>query len=280
MAKAQTAKKNTQLPSVWELLKKTYFELTTFWRPLFGVVITYAVLYFVFILGFSASFGYDNSNSEGQSRILQAFDATLFSFGGNSSTASSDATSLLQFLLFIIASLAFVWTLRHLQALKHFKIRAAYYRGTTSLIPAILVTIMLLVLCLPAAGGSFLVATAFFAGASGLELIVIWLLAIILLLASFALITMFWPAFYIACLPDSWPISSMRDALKITKKRRLNIARKVIVFGLMVFFAWVAIMFTIALISTSLVPYMSFGLVFVLFAVVHTYMYLLYRSLL
>jgi hypothetical protein len=138
---------------------------------------------------------------------------------------------------------------------------------------------MLLILCLPAAGGSFLVATAFFAGAAGLELAIIWLLAIALLTATFALVVMFWPAFYIACLPDSWPVGSMRDALKITKKNRLNIARKLFIFGLIMFVSWVAIMFTVALISTSLVPYVSFVLVFVLFAVVHTYLYLLYRSL-
>jgi hypothetical protein len=281
--KTKTTKKHTSkvLPSVLTLTRNTWFELITFWRPLALIVITYLILYVVFVLGFNIALLSIDSVSSESSRLNQSIEATILSIGSNlGASEQSDAASLVQFLLFMVSSLAFVWTLRRLQGLKKFKIREAYYSGNANIIPAVITSFLLLLLLIPAAIGTFIFSTVLYAANTSIQLLVGGLISSSLVVLSVYLFVVFWPAFYISTLPNSWPVQSLKDAKKITKHHRLSLLRKLLFIGFILFLLWAVIMILIGLIQPVISPYISFLIGFIFFAFSHTYLYLLYKELL
>ena len=271
-----------KLPNVWELIKKTWFEGTTFWRPLTGLLIIYALLYFVLVMGLSFSSYLQNPLSTSTGGLSKTLSTIFAVINTNSLTdgTQSDATVLIQFLLFLIASLAFIWTLRKLQALKKIKLRDAYYQGTSTLIPVILVSMVLILTVLPAIAGSAILATALQSGASGIETLIVSLISGLLLLLSLVLFVMLWPAFYIVSLPQTRPMQAIRAAAKVTKKHRFAILRKMIMLAILSFVLLFIILLPIALAVSVIVPEVAFVLLFIVFGFCHVYLYTLYRSLL
>ena len=208
--KSKSAKAVVKLPSIWQLHKKSFFEYLTFWRSFVGILIVYAVLYFILVLGFSFSSNIQSSGANSSS-LSRAFNAVFSVFSSSSSSnAQSSATVLLQFLLFVVASMAFVWALRKLQALKKIKIRDAYYQGTSALIPTILVIIVLMLTLLPAIGGSAVLSVALQTATTGAEISIVSLIAGLLLILSIYLFAMLWPSFYIVSLPATRPFGALK----------------------------------------------------------------------
>jgi hypothetical protein len=279
--KKKISAKSAKLPSSWALTKKTWFEVSTFWRPLLGISMVYAVLYFILVMGLSFSTSVQESSIYGTSKVGDAFSSVfaVFSTGSLTGNSGSDATILVQFILFLVASMAFVWSLRKLQALKKIKMRDAYYKGTATLIPTIIVSFILVATLLPVVGGSSLLATALQNGGTGTEIAIVTAISGVLLLLSCYLFAMFWPAFYIVSLPDTKPFQALRSSMKVTKKRRFAIIRKAIVIDILMVLLIFFVLLPIALVLPSLIPVISFLLLFVIFGIMHIYLYTLYRSL-
>ncbi|MFO0882500.1 MAG: hypothetical protein U0491_03570 [Candidatus Saccharimonadales bacterium] len=262
------------------LLKQSWLELSTFWRQLLGITAVYAFLYFVFVMGLSITASFQNTIDTTASRFVQASsafgDALANLYGGT----QSDATVLVQVLLFLMASLAIIWALRKLQALKKITIRDAYYQGNAQLLPVLLVSIMLVLTLLPAVLGSGLLSIALQAGGTGVEIILIGAISLLLLFCSAFLFTMLWPSFYIASLPKMRPIQSVRSAMVLTKKRRLAIMRKLLFLVLISLLFLFVVMIPLALIAPVSAPYVAFAVLFLIFLYGQIYLYELYRSLL
>ena len=271
-----------KLPSSWVLIKKAWFEAITFWRPLLGIIVIYAALYFILVLGLNLSTSWQEELLFPATAWGEAFSLIFgaFSSGGFDSASASDLTIVMQFLLFILASMAFIWTLRKLQGLKQIKWRDAYYQGAAALIPTILVALLLVVTLVPAILGSSLLATALQLSATGLEIFIISLITGALLLISLLLFFMFWPAFYIISLPQTRPMQAIRSALRVTKKRRLAILRKAVAWALLCLIVMLVVLIPLAMLIPSAVSYLVFLLLFLLFGFSHIYFYSLYRSLL
>lgn len=279
MATKKTA--NVKLPSVWALLKTTFLECKETWRSLIGVVIVYGVLYFVFVLGLS--FSSVSNGASSSSRISESVKSVFSVFNSTSSMSGSNqsnATVLMQFLLFLIASMALIWTLRKLQNSKGIKIRDAYYQGTSGLLPTVLVTCALILTLLPAVAGSAVLSLGLQSGNSGAEVLVSSVISILLLLGSLYLFVMFWPAFYIASLPQTRPIQALKSAAKVTKKHRFNILANFIFLLIIGFGIMFVILLVLALTVSKIVPEGAFLLLLILFGFAHVYLYNLYRSLL
>lgn len=274
--------KLAKLPSAWALTKKAWFEVSTFWRPLLGITVVYAILYFILVLGLNLSTTWQYDLAFPASSWGEAFNLIFgaFSTGGFDSATASDLTIVMQFLLFILASMAVIWTLRKLQGLKQIKWRDAYYQGSSALVPTIIVALVLVLMLVPAIIGSSLLATAIQLSATGLEIFVVSLITGVLLLISLLLFVMFWPAFYIASLPQTRPVQALRSALKVTKKRRLAILRKIVAWGVICLVIMLAVLIPLAMFVPSVISYLVFVLLFVLFGFSHVYLYNLYRSLL
>jgi hypothetical protein len=280
---AKKAKVNLpKLPSVWVLIKKTLFEVTTFWRPLLGIIIIYAILYFILVLGLNLSTAWQDQILLSNSTVGDAFSVIFgaFSSGGLSSASSSDTTTIMQYLLFILASMAFIWTLRKLQGLKQIKWRDAYYQGTSALVPTVIVFLILALTLVPAIIGSSLLATALQLSTVGAEVAVVSAITGALLFVSILLFAMYWPAFYIISLPQTRPLQALRSAAKITKNRRLAIIRKAIVWLIICLVLAFILLIPIAIIAPAIVGYCVFIGLFLLFGFSHIYFYNLYRSLL
>ena len=269
------AQKPPKIPSIWTTYSKVWFELSTFWRPILGILAVYAILYFVLVLGFNFSSSQSTDSSIELSKFNQAIVQTTSIFSSN----RTDSTALIQFLLFIIASLAFIWMLRQLQAVKKIKIRDAYYLGTSTIIPAILVTAVLALTMFPAIASSILINIAYQMGAFGAELLVASLVSVLLLLLSLYLFAMLWPAFYIVTLPQTRPMQALKTALKITKTRRLSLMRNIFVLFLLFILLILLVVFPLALILPAVTPFVAFLLMFILFGIGQIYFYSLYRSM-
>lgn len=278
----KTKAKLPKLPSAWELTKKTWFDVSTFWRPLLGITIVYGVLYFILILGLNLSTTWQYELIAPESTWGEAFSLIFgaFSTGGFDSAIASDLTIVMQFLLFILASMAIIWALRKLQSLKQIKWRDAYYQGSAALIPTVLVALVLVLTLIPAIIGSSLLATAVQLSATALEVFIVSLITGMLLLISLLLFVMFWPGFYIISLPQTRPIQALRSALKVTKRRRLAILRKIVLWIILCLVIMLVILIPLAMFISSAVSYLVFVLLFVLFGFSHVYLYNLYRSLL
>ncbi|HPW48194.1 MAG TPA: hypothetical protein PLJ97_02530, partial [Candidatus Saccharibacteria bacterium] len=198
MTKKHTKTKKNKFPSFYALVKSTLSEVITFWRPLLAILAVYAVIYFVFVLGLSLS---NNSQDlmTGSSKMGDALNIAIGQFFSRVliGTAASDTTLVVQFVLFLVASLAFIWTLRKLQGLKKIKIKDAYYLGNAALIPVIIISLVLILTFIPALIGSTILTVSIQSASTLLETVIVSVLAFVLLMLSLYLFVMFWPAFYI-----------------------------------------------------------------------------------
>lgn len=288
MAKVKTPKqpkndapqKPQKLVNSWILLRQTWMELSSFWRTLVGITLVYVVLYFVLVMGLNITSGLTVAIDTGQSRFGQAINSIATSINDVYAQAQSDTTVLVQMLLFVIASLALIWALRKLQALKKITIRDSYYQGSAQIIPVLLVSVVLLLTLIPAVIGSSIFSVVLQTASVGLEIVIVSVVAGLLLLGSLVLFTIFWPAYYIASLPQTRPMQALKSAKVITKKRRLSIMRKFFVLGLVLIVCGLLFVLPIAIIVPSLAQYALYVALFASFLYAQVYLYELYRSLL
>lgn len=262
-----------------DIAKKTWLELSSFWRPLVGVTATYAVLYFVFVMSFQLNSNVAELLSTTTGKLPQAFGVISDSMFNSYSGAQSDATTLIQILLFVAATLALVWTLRRLQNLQKAGIRDAYYEGPARLVPVLIVSLILMLTFIPALFGSTVLSYALSASTGGFELAIASIISLALIFASLLLFVMYWPAFYIVTLPQMYPIKSLKAAAKVTKKYRLSIMRKFVLLGMFCFLLLLILMLPIALTVPMVVPYVLYLVVFGIFMISQVFLFELYRSL-
>lgn len=268
-----------KLISFVAIAKKTWQELAAFWRPLAGVTLTYAVLYFIFVMSFSINNNVQEIISSTAGKLPQAFvvvtDTLFTSYNGS----QSDATTLLQMLLFLTAALALLWTLRRLQNLQSVTIREAYYEGPARIVPVIIVSLLLMLTSIPALFGSSILGFVTQSSSSLAEFIIAVIFALVMIFISILLFVTYWPAFYIVTLPNIRPIKALRMAAEVTKKNRLSILRKFVLFGIFAMLFIVILALPIALVLPAIVPYVMYFVLFALFMVMQVYLFVLYRSL-
>lgn len=278
--KNDALQKPQKLVNSWVLLRQTWMELSSFWRTLVGITLVYVVLYFVLVMGLNITSGLTVAIDTGQSRFGQAINSIATSINDVYAQAQSDTTVLVQMLLFVIASLALIWALRKLQALKKITIRDSYYQGSAQIIPVLLVSVVLLLTLIPAVIGSSIFSVVLQTASVGAEIVIVSVVAGLLLLSSLVLFTIFWPAYYIASLPQTRPMQALKSAKAITKKRRLSIMRKFFVLGLVLIVCGLLFVLPIAIIVPSLAQYAVYSALFAGFLYAQVYLYELYRSLL
>lgn len=262
------------------LLQKTWLELSTFWRTLVGITAVYAALYFVFVMGLSITNSLRIAPDESDSRLLRATLTIIDSLSGTYAGSESDATVIVQSLLFLIAALAIIWALRKLQALKSITIRDAYYQGPAALIPVIMVSVTLILMLVPAALGASILAITLQMTSFSIGVVLAVVAVLLLFFASAYMFTMLWPAFYIVTLPNVRPMQAFKSSRDLTKKRRFMILHKFILLGLLLLLGLFIVLFPFGLAAPTVVPYVVYIALFAMFLFSQVYLYELYRSLL
>ena len=253
-----------------------------------GIVTVYLVLTLIFVKGL----GISSDLTELKSTLQEVFSggagnlyagAALFSYlVGSSGSASSDIAGAYQTILLIIVSLAIIWALRQVHADKKIRIRDAFYKGMYPLIPFMLVLLVIGLQLLP-----LLIANTVYGIVitNGLAITflekTIWLMLYgLFALLSLYLITSSVFALYIVTLPDVSPMQALRSARQLVRYRRWTIMRKFIFLPVAVLFIGAVIIIPLIIYATPLAEWTFFALTMLALAVIHSYVYNLYRELL
>jgi len=283
---------NKQLPVSRKLLAAAYQHVRQNYKVFLGILVVYGLLSLVFVKGVSNGLDVKGlqstlsdlfrSNRGGTLAVGVALFGMLL---GNNGPASGVAGAYQTFLLLIV-SLALIWTLRNTSNSKvanpSITVKNAFYKGTATLVPLMLILAMISLQLLPIGVASFLYGNII---VGGLAVTVfeksLWIILVgALILLSLYMVTASIFAFYIITLPDMTPVKALRSARQLVLHRRAEIARKI-------FFIVVVIALTTTLLVVPTIILLPVAAEWILFActigsvgVIHAYMYTLYRELL
>ncbi len=260
------------------------------WRLFGGIVIVYLLLTIVLVKGFGVSSG----TGELKDTVLGLFDGnwaqlttsiTLFSvLLGNANNTPSEVAGAYQSILLLLISVVLIWALRQSLASKPVKVtvRDAFYKGPYPVIPFLLVLLVIGLQFLPMLAASFLYATVFGGGlaVTALEKGLWIILLMLLVLLSLYMVTSSIFALYIVTLPNVRPMQALRSARDLVLHRRWVIMRKLLFLPLALLIGAGLIVIPIIIISPSVAEWVFFLLSMCTLAIVHSYLYHLYRELL
>lgn len=260
------------------------------WQLFGGIVLVYLILTVVLVKGFGVS----SDIGQLKTTVLELFQGstaqlvtslTLFSvLLGNANSTSSDVAGAYQSMLLIIISLVLIWALRQSLAEKATAVgvRDAFYKGLYPVIPFLLVLLVIGLQLLPLVIANFLYSAVF---GSGLAVTALeqWLWGVLLglfVLLSLYMVTSSVFALYIVTLPNVRPMQALRSARDLVRYRRWMIMRKVVFLPLALLILAALIVVPIIIISPGVAEWIFFILSMLGLAIVHSYLYQLYRELL
>lgn len=276
----------TKLSPVWRITQRTAVLFWRHKRNFIGITLVYGLLIIVLAQGLGnadvgklkAQLNGSNSQAAGISSSL----TILASLVGSSSSAATGAASAYQFFIGLIASLAVIWALRQTTAGKAFKIRDAFYRGMSPLIPFILVLLFIGLELLPLAIGSTIYGIVITQGiaVTSFEKIIAAVVFAGLALASLYLIASSIFALYIVTLPEMTPLRALRSAKQLVRGRRWTALRKILFLPVVLLILASFIMIPFIIWAAPVAKYVFFALSVTSLVAAHGYVYSLYRELL
>lgn len=268
------------IPNVITLSKQTGVLLWSNRAVLGGIAAIYGLLVLLFVRGLGRGFDVAAVRDQFSNKLAGSFSAYTQLLG--SGNGSSQSAGSYQVVLFVIASLALIWALRQLLAGEKISVKNAYYYGMYPLVPFLLVIIVLCLQLVPMAIGSSLYSIVVSSGiaANGLEIAAAAVLALALMLVSLYLIAPTIMALYIVTLVDMTPHKALRSAKKLAQGRRWTILRKILFLPVAILIIEAALLTPLILIAPLIAGWVMFLLGVLTVAVVHAYLYNLYRTLL
>lgn len=247
-----------------------------------GVLLVYAILQIVLVRGvLTTNFSELKTIFEDSFGGVGGSFATLSYMVSNVGQVSSAESGVYQSILFLIGSLAIIWTVRQLMADKKIRIRDAYYKGMYPLVPYILVTLVIALQLLPAIIGAWLFGTVV---ANGIAVSMLeqglWLgLFFVLALVSIYMVCSSLFALFIVTLPDMTPMRALRSARGMVKYRRISIVGRIVVLVLFIAVAYMTVMVPIIMFVAKLAPIVFYLTTVLVTGLSITYMYTIYREL-
>lgn len=287
-SKKKSVKINEPIPSSLQIFKYACRHIWQNKKLFAGIIIIYAVLYILLVKGLANNFQLAETRKSIEASLdsnigsLTLGAALLGSLLGTANTASTAAASVYQVILFIILSLALIWSLRQTyESPKPIKTRQAYYQGMYPLVPYILVWLVILLQLLPALIG---ISVYNLVSANGIAVgtfeNILWVALVFLLVgASIFLTSSSIFATYVVALPNIAPMQALKKARKIVKFRRFAIIRKLLFLPLVLIVFTIALFLPMVLYATFLaeVVFLIYTMAVILFS--HAYVYNLYRKL-
>lgn len=277
-----------KLPHVLRLLRASWRLIYKNRRLFAGILAIYVVL--TFLLVHSVQGGADLADLKGTlQELFRGYGGRLTTgvtlFGilvGSSGSGDTASAGLYQSILLIVFSLAIIWTLRQLLAGNKVKISQVFYDSMYPLIPFLLVLLVIGVQLLPLIIGSsvysLVVSNAI--AVTALEKFLWALMCFMLAILSLYMVSSSVFALYIVTLPDMTPLRALRSARELVRHRRWIVMRKILFLplALVILTGFVVIPFILTV--TTLAPWIFFLCAALAVAMVHAYMYTLYRELL
>lgn len=280
--------KPRRLPNAWQLTRRTVLLLWQYRSLFLGIILIYGILDFLLVQGLNGNTNISSLKSQ-LSHSYHGNFGGLFSgltiytvLVGSAGNNSSGTAGVYQVFLIIIASLALIWTLRQVVAGIVPTIREAYYKAMFPLIPFILVLLVIGLQLVPLVLGTALYSTVISnsIASNGLEKFIFAFLALISALISFVMVSSSFVALYIVTLPDMTPIKALRSARNLVRYRRIQVLRKILFIIVLMLIGTALIMLPFIIVIAAISQWVFFLLSLVSLAIVHGYMYILYRELL
>ncbi len=277
-----------KLPNSFRLLARALKILGKNWILFGGILAIYGMLSLVFVANLSSAGDLTAVKSAlkelggGDVNPLVTGGALLAYMVGDSGGGANASTGAYQILLLIIISLVLIWTLRQVMAGVKVTIRDSYYKSTYPLIPFVLVMAVCILQFLPLVLGMSVygIISANDIAVYAIEKIVWAILIGLLGLLSLYMLCSSVFATYIATLPDMTPLKALRSARQLVLHRRWTVLRRVLFLPLVVVIGTSVVMLPILLFVTPAAPVALFVLSVIDIAIIHSYMYTLYRELL
>jgi hypothetical protein len=278
------------IKGAFRLFAQSIHTLRGSWKLIGGIVLVYLILTMVLVKGFgvSSNIGQLKNTIEGvfhggAGQISEGL--TLFSvLLSNVNSTTSDVAGAYQSMLLIIISLALIWALR--QSLgsdkQKPKVRTAFYQGMYPLIPFLVVLVVIGLQLIPLLIANFLYATVITGGLAvtaiekGLWVVMLGLLGLL----SLYMITSSIFGLYIVTLPDVTPLQALRSARDLVRHRRWLIMRKVLFLPVALLVSAAVLIIPLIIVAPAVAEWLFFVLSMLALAIVHSYLYNLYRELL
>jgi hypothetical protein len=277
------------LPKVGQLWRETWAFLWKYRVRMVTFLFIYTVTYLVLVKGLSGFTADSSALRDSIDRLIHgdiaAIPTSLGLYGaliGSVSASTTDISNYYQVSILMVFSLAFIWLVRKLHGRRaNVSVKDAFYVGMRPLIPFLLVTTLLIVELAPAGLGGLLLGTAQSAvvqGGSGeiLAFSVIFVLCFVLtcyLLAGSVF------AIYIVTLPSATPMLAVRSSMRLLRVHRWVVVRKMAGFYVLLFLLGFVLMLPFVYWLPRFVETAFFVMSCASFAVMHTFMYKLYRAM-
>ena len=276
-----------KLPSAFRLLWRAMGTLKRHWKLFLGITLVYGILNIALVRGLASSnlsslkSVFDQIFHGSTSKVSTGF--TLFVYLLSSSGNTTNPTAgVYQAILLLMVSLAVIWSLRQIYAKVTVRIRDCFYHGMYPLIPFVLLVLViglqLLPLVLGASVYSLVINNSI--AVSGLEKF-IWLVIFLLLaMISLYMISSSIFALYIVTLPDMTPMKALRSARQLVRYRRSVVLRKILFLPVALMILAAFILVPLIIFVTPSAEWVYFALSLFGVAIIHSYLYGLYRELL
>ncbi len=287
--KKQVSKKTAQqrkLTGSFSLTGQVVRTLKKFWKPLGGIVLVYLILNVIFASGISSLSTTvndikDNFQASGGRHFVDAIGG-FGSLVGSAGASSSQTASVLQAILVVLESLVIIWAIRQLLSGDPIKVKAAYYRSMTPLIPFLLVIAVIFIQLLPVTLGSAIIGailTTIFNSSAVLTAVFVGIFSALAVWSVYMISSSIF-ALYIVTLPGMEPRQALRSAKELVKFHRWQLMRRVAFLPLFILIAMAVLVVPLILFASFLVAPVFYVLSMIAILFIHTYLYSLYRSLL
>lgn len=295
--------KNLNLPGYWSFTNFVNKTLYKNRKVFLYLVLTYAILTIVMV-GMASQDAYSNlvetlkSTSNGIldgnfGTIGKASLLLLATINGDISANLTETQQIYAVLIAIMAWMTTVWLLRNIMAGYTVKLRDGLYNSGAPLLSTFLVSMLLIVQLIPMAlafvGYSAATTTGLIAG-GGVEAMLFWIVAGLLVVMSLYFITSTFFAMIIVTIPGMYPYQAIKTAGDIVLGRRLRILYRLIWMAMCIGVFWIFVMVPTILfdlwIKSSFASINWLPIIPIVFLIVSSisiiwgssYIYLLYRK--
>lgn len=285
--------KYKKLPSSWRLFKDSFKTIFRNWRNVFIFLFIYGVIYYLFVRATSSTLGIADMKETFKLILEDSFGVVLTSVAifsvmiSNANIANSEISTIYQFLILVIFSLAFIRMLRVIHSSSPPKklVKESFYNGMSQFVQFFLVLLIISIEFIPfilaSTIANIVLSSEFIIGPLAISLLC---LAAALALLSLYLISGSVSALYIVTLPGIDPIKAVLSSHELLALHRWSVVRKfvflliyLVIFNALIFIPLIIFVPVNYMIAIEVLYYLSF---IFSFAVTHTYLYTLYKNLL
>jgi len=280
----ETAAVPHRVPSALKLFRQAVVLLWNHRALFLGISLIYALLSLILVQSSSGALNISDLHSSFKNSSDHLANGVLtlaWLLGGSDSSTQDASTGIYSTLLFILITLAIVWSLRQIALGKKIRIRDGFYNGMYPLVPVFLVVFVGLLQLIPAIIGTGLYDVMVSYGYANGWLRIVWAVpALALVFLSIYLVTATILGAYIAMLPDMTPLAALRASRQLVKGRRWLVIRKLIFLPVALLIVTGVLLIPVLLTVPLVAPWELFLVSILYVPIIHSYMYGLYRELL